>query len=134
MPDFLTILFCFQLGWVPVGELVYYQPDETVFTGSAANSFDATFKIDIEAFDFIVFGGSMINYFSFNDLSSDRIRFSPMGMTFSVYAGIKVSENISIKALHSCTHPIAEQLNLGHGKNSLDSGYDRIYLEITGKI
>jgi hypothetical protein len=134
MPSWLTILFCFQIGWIPNGELIYYQPNKNVFTGGVCNQFDGTFKIDAIAFNIIEIGGKMISYFSFNNNSSTSIRFSPMGMTFSVYFGIMMTENISIRAEHYCTHPQAEYFNIHPGIPSFDSGYDRIYIEIKGKL
>lgn len=134
MPEWLTILFCFQIGWIPHGEIIYYQPNENVFTGGVYNQFDGTFKIEALAFNLVAIGGEMVSYFSFNNNSSDSIRFSPMGMTYSVYVGFVLTKNISIMYEHYCTHPIAEYFNIYPGIPSLDSGYDRIYIEIRGKL
>ncbi len=137
MPSFLTILFCFQLGWIPMGELIYYQPNESVFTGGIYNQFDATFKIDATIFDCIVIGGDVICKFAFNNKDKSTFapfNFMPTGMDYLIYIGLQITKDFFIKYEHSCSHPVATYFNLYNGSSALDSGYDRVYIEIKGSL
>ena len=133
--DWLSVDFAFQMGWILQGGINFYEPDPIYFKLSP-NAFDIVFKIDAKLFDVIKIGGDCTTFFSLcNDkLSSSPIVFWPTGMTYLVYCGIEPFKGFSIVYEHSCSHPVAANFPGYNGDFILDSYYDRIYLEIKGKI
>jgi hypothetical protein len=132
--SWLEVEFAFQAGWIPNGAVHFYNPPDTIFL----NSFDTTFEINANAFDFVKMGGKCVSLFStYKDnihFKNDFINFWPTGMTYLVYLGIEPLKGFSIKYEHSCSHPVAIFLPDYPGNPLLDKSYDRIYFELRSKI
>lgn len=132
-PSWLEVEWAFQLGWIPNGNVNFYQPNKSI---DLCEPFDTIFKIDAKLFDFILIGGKCINMFSNKgepDVSCP-INFLPTGMNYIFNFGIEPIKGISINYEHSCFHPVMPYLPLRPGNPILDGFYDRIYFEIKGKL
>jgi hypothetical protein len=130
MPSWLTVLFCFQIGWIPIGNAEFY--DNTITDANSIPMFGA-FEIEAIAFDHIVIGGRWDSYFSLVGIGS----FFPTGITYAVNIGLRFGDDnttISIKCEHLCSHPIAPHHTWTKGEYTLDSGFERVYVEVRGKI
>jgi hypothetical protein len=133
MPSWLTVLFCFQLGWVPDGAIMFQKPwsqNGYAIEWNAPEQFDARIKIDAELFNILIIGGSFVTYFE----DTPKYYFNPTGITFDFIAGIKISENISVFYNHSCSHPIIANFRNNKTYSTIDAFYNRVYIEIKGKL
>lgn len=130
MPDWLTILFCFQLGWIPIGNIEFY--GNTVTNDESIPMFGA-FEIEAVAFDHIIVGGRWDSYFSLVGAGS----FFPTGITYSVDIGLRFGDeksSVSVMFEHACSHPVATHKAWTDADYSLDAGFERLYVEVKGKI
>jgi len=129
--NWFKVLWGFQLGWVPLGNLEFsHLPEKSFFA-----PFDTVFKVDTTTFDFVKIGGQCTTLFSLTgEDDTAPINFRPTGMTYMVYAGIEPIRNIIIKWEHSCSHPVLWYLPTLQSAQFFSSEYDRIYLEISGAL
>jgi hypothetical protein len=134
--SWFSVDFAFQLGWIPQGNLNFYQPNKEI--ENLSNSFDAIFKIDAIMFNFIKMGGECCTNFGFiSDCKTvDPIAFNPTGMTYKIYAGFEFVKGLSAIYEHSCSHPVCAYFapQNGSGNVLLDQSFDRVYIEIKSKI
>jgi hypothetical protein len=139
--DWLVVEFAFQAGWIPNGNIDFYVPNPEFI--ELRNPFDATFIVDFTAFDLVKIGGrcSTIFYNAENvgnntHFLNSPINFWPTGVTYLFYFGIEPFKGVSVKYEHGCSHPEAPFINITQfsGEGRLDVGYDRIYVEIKGKL
>jgi hypothetical protein len=72
--------------------------------------------------------------FSNQEKVASPVNFYPSGITFLFNAGFYLFPGISLMYEHSCSHPIIPYLPWNSGISILDGGFDRVYLEIKGKI
>jgi len=128
--DWLSVDMAFQAGWIPNGNICFYQTNLFI----PFEPFDAVFNIDMHLFRFIRFGGQIISNFSLTNNGLSPINFTPSGMTYLFFAGFEPVKGLSIIYEHSCSHPVAPYLSLSNGIDALDAGYDRVYLELKTHI
>jgi|GEM_PF-4101597 len=128
--SWLSVEYGFQIGWVPNGGIAFYQKNINI----DAQPFNTTFDINAILFNFIRIGGKAIIDFSFSTTGKDILNFDPTGLTSLFFAGIEPVKGFSIVYEHSCSHPIVSYMYQEPGKTFLDGGYDRIYIEIKGKV
>jgi len=117
--SWLSIDMSFDLGYVLQGALDFQQ-----CYAASSNQFEGGFSIEALLFSHIVMGGQIETLF---DKQLDGALFDPTGAMYTVYAGLRLNNNLQALIEHRCDHPVVSQVGLT--SNLTAGGYTRVYIE-----
>lgn len=125
--NWLTLAFALELGMLPLGSWVMYQPPATV---QEQSEFYQQFESRVILWDRLFVGGDVRIY---DWMDKGALNFWPSRAAFTFKTGINC-RGVELGFRHYCTHPIVTYMPIEKSTVRWEGAYEEIYLRLEGRI
>lgn len=124
--NWIALVIALELGYLPNGTMVMYEPSETM---NVSGTWYAEFEAEAELWGILFVGGEIKTFMWKTQLTPVDYNFFPEQEWYGVWGGIRRGP-FELGFRHYCTHPVVPFLPLTRSKILWEGSYEELYLKV----